>query len=82
MFLYLGGTTNVWSKDVLSIHDYVNFCQSEDNEELLKQSWLNGCVQNLTEEENIKSIILTTEGVYLSAISAATLRKRAVQGYE
>lgn len=76
MFLYVGGTTNIPLKEVISVHDRKNFIETE-NYAMLQNYISNGKVVMLTEMDKVKSIIVTFDELYLSAISASTLRKRA-----
>lgn len=76
MFLYVGGTTNILWEKIISVHDSKNFASNE-NHDMLQEYISRHKVVMLTEMDKVKSIITTVDEVYLSAISANTLRKRA-----
>lgn len=75
MFLYVGGITNILFKNIISIHDYENFIDC-DNVYILEQFNKNDIIW-LADEKDIKSIIFTDNKIYMSAISAVTLKKRS-----
>lgn len=75
MFLYVGGITNILFKNIISIHNYDNFIDS-DNVYILKQFNKNDIIW-LADKKDIKSIIFTNDKIYMSAISAVTLKKRS-----
>lgn len=75
MFLYVGGITNILSENIISIHDYNNFIKM-NNEYILKHFYNNDIIW-LADKKDIKSIIFTDNNIYMSAISALTLKKRS-----
>ncbi len=69
MFLHLGSGHSVRTKDIIAIFDYA-----------LLENGLSGrkivfCLED--GEDSAKSAVLTDKAVYLSAISALTLKKRS-----
>lgn len=75
MFLHLGADTVITIRDVISI-TYIKKSKSNINKEFLSNAYKNKKVIDIS-ENNPKSFIVTNSGVYLSAISSLTLKKRA-----
>ncbi len=75
MFLHLGSDWSVAMRDIISIHDYAIFAM-DGNQAYLKQLEQQGKVVNPLEKEP-KSVVVTGDKVYFSAISALTLKRRA-----
>ncbi len=75
MFLHLGADTVIPIRDVISI-TYIKKSKSNINKEFLSNAYKNKKVIDIS-ENNPKSFIVTNSGVYLSAISSLTLKKRA-----
>lgn len=77
MFIHLGGDTVIRSKDVIVILDR----QAKETSETTEK-FLNNCEQSEQAEEiskgMTKSIVITTDKVYLSPISSTTLKRRAL----
>lgn len=75
MFLHLGADTVVPLRDVIAITD-IKSVRSGVNEEFLRVMHEEKLIEDIS-EGNAKSFIVTDQKVFLSAISAATLKKRA-----
>lgn len=75
MFLHLGADTVVPLRDVISITD-IKLARSGINDDFLKLMREENMIDDVS-EGNAKSFVVTEKMVYLSAISAATLKKRA-----
>jgi len=75
MFLHLGADTVVPLRSVITITD-IKAVKSGINAEFLKVMHEEKMINDVA-EGNAKSFIVTDKTVYLSAISAATLKKRA-----
>ena len=75
MYLHLGGDAAVAEKDIISIHDYAIFHRTE-NREFMRQLEASGDLVQLADKEP-KSLVITVNKAYLSAISSVTLRRRA-----
>ena len=75
MFLHLGADTVVLLKNVIAIND-LKMVKSNINNEFLDNMRKGKQVIDVS-ERNAKSIVITDDGVYLSGISALTLKKRA-----
>ncbi|OIJ21926.1 DUF370 domain-containing protein [Anaerobacillus alkalidiazotrophicus] len=77
MFIHLGGETVIRSKDVIAILDRQVKETSETTEE-----FLSNCIEAEQVEEILKdmtkSIVITTDKIYLSPISSTTLKRRAL----
>ena len=82
MFLHLGNGVSVRTKDVIAIQSYALF-QDGPGGEFLAASRAEGKVVNTLDlgdddgNESIKSLIITTDKIYLSAISPLTLKRRS-----
>jgi hypothetical protein len=80
MFLHLGADTVVLLKNVVAIND-LKMVKSNINNEFLDNMRANKVVVDIS-DHNAKSIVITDEVVYLSAISSLTLKKRADNAFE
>lgn len=78
MFVHLGGNCLIKTEDVIGIFS-VKKC-SNDYFRYLKNRFNNFYeVEDLSEGNNIDSVILTEKKIYLSVISSSTLQKRINQ---
>ena len=75
MFLHLGGEVVVPIAQIVAIIDLEARDNSESTEEFLSVANDEGFMVHLSDNPN--SFVVTTEKIYLSPISALTLRKRA-----
>lgn len=75
MFLHLGADTVIPLRDVISITD-IRAVRSGINDEFLKLAQTENKIDDVS-EGNAKSFVVTEKTIYLSAISATTLKKRA-----
>lgn len=75
MFLHLGSDRVVPLKNIVAITD-MNVIKSGINHDFIKLKRNEKKVEDIS-EGNAKSFIITDTKVYLSAISAMTLKKRA-----
>ena len=79
MYLHLGTDTIIRTKDILGIFDLDSSTISKRTRDLLRRSEVEGRVVNVSGELP-KSFIVTTgesPAVYISQISAGTLKKRS-----
>lgn len=81
MYMHIGSATVVTTKDIIGIFD-IDYCTiSKRTREYLKKAQDAGRVVNVAEDLP-KSFVVCREGgddiVYISPISPATLRKRAL----
>ena len=76
MFTHLGGNTLVLSNRIVAIINAENSLGAHSTKEFLKNAQAKGFVERLNGED-FKAIIVSDEAVYLSPISAMTLKKRA-----
>jgi len=74
MFLHIGQEVSILAKDIVAIFDIKAEHQSESTKEFLRTAEDEGFVVYLTDKPN--SFVVTTNKIYLSPISTATLRKR------
>lgn len=77
MFLHLGNDISIRLREVISIHDYGIFRQGPNRDFWEKME--KGAIHALGEGQEKKSVILTKDRVYVSAISPLTLKRRAGQ---
>lgn len=75
MFLHLGADTAIPLKNVIAILDF-KFANSSVNEDFIKNKRKEDKIIDIS-AENAKTFIVTEKTIYLSAISATTLGKRA-----
>lgn len=82
MFLHLGRNVSVRVSDVVAIHDIRLFtAPGAPGCDLLAKGQESGSVVDAAREKETKSLIITEKIIYLSAISPATLMRRARQAY-
>ncbi len=74
MFLHLGAGYSVRTREIIAIFDYGIFDAGKKKLPPSEQEPVS-CLEE--GEENIKSVVLTDKGSYLSGISSLTLKKRA-----
>ncbi len=75
MFLHLGADTVIPLRDVIAITDIKTF-KSGINEDFLRVMQEEKLIEDIS-DGNAKSFVVTDKRVYLSAISASTLKKRS-----
>ncbi len=78
MFLHIGQEVSILIKDIVAIIDLKTKYNSQCTKEFLNVAAEEDFIVSLTTEPN--SFIVTTERIYLSPISAMTLKKRASDG--
>ncbi|WP_322972558.1 extracellular matrix regulator RemB [Pseudalkalibacillus salsuginis] len=76
LFIHLGENVVVQARDVVAIFDYEIAKGSEETKEFLDYHQRKDKLE-IINSELIKSIVLTTEEVYLSPLSSVTLKRRA-----
>lgn len=76
MFVHLGGDTLVSTKKIVIILNYENNNKANNIIEFTKKIQGKRTVKKL-EGDNLKSIVVTDNIIYLSPISSMTLKKRA-----
>ena len=78
MFVHLGGNCLIKTADIIGIFSAKEY--SKDFFKTLRNRFNNFCeIEDLSEGNNIDSIILTEKKIYLSVISSSTLQKRINQ---
>ncbi|MDQ0297622.1 molybdopterin/thiamine biosynthesis adenylyltransferase [Salibacterium salarium] len=75
MFIHLGGDTVIRSKDVITIVDQDTHDSSSITQQFLA-SREESDIERISSEQT-KSVVVTTEKIYLSPISTLTLKRRA-----
>ncbi|MFZ4454018.1 extracellular matrix regulator RemB [Salibacterium aidingense] len=75
MFIHLGGDTVIRSKDVITIVDQDTHDSSSITQQFLASRNEND-IERISAEQS-KSVVVTTEKIYLSPISTLTLKRRA-----
>lgn len=76
MYLHLGGDIVVPINEIIGIFDAKLMAQSPDNHRFLEIAHAQGRIRAKIPAEEQKSIVVTTTGVYTSAISSLTLTRR------
>ena len=74
MFIHIGNGNVIWSKDVIAIIDYQIISSSVIMGEMI-QAWKKE-KKIIGPISNAKSIIVTKNEVYYTAVSVSTLKKR------
>lgn len=75
MFLHIGQEHSILVRDIIAIIDLDTKNNSECTQEFLNTAEEEGFIVKLSKDPD--SFIVTNDKVYLSPISASTLRKRA-----
>lgn len=75
MFLHLGADTVIPLRDVIAITD-IKTVRSGINDDFLRVMREENMIEDIS-DGNAKSFVVTDKLVFLSAISAATLKKRS-----
>jgi hypothetical protein len=76
MFIHLGGEKVVRAREVIAIFDMSIEQSSKISKQYLNYNHKQGQVEKIGEEDS-KSLVVTTNQLYYSPISSATLKKRA-----
>ena len=76
MYLHLGNEIIVRKSDIIAIIDLVN-SRSSTNNNLIRIADIKGKIKKVSDNKNMKSLVVTDKKNYLSNISSATLWKRA-----
>ena len=77
MLLHLGGDVVIPKKEIIAIIDIKNKSKSKSTEEFLQTADEEGFIKHVAAPGKEKSFIITNKYIYLSPISASTLKKRA-----
>ncbi|HLR61195.1 MAG TPA: extracellular matrix/biofilm biosynthesis regulator RemA family protein [Lentibacillus sp.] len=75
MFIHIGNDNVIQSKDVISIIDHSVVTSSGIMEKMMENATKQHTLFGPTDE--IKSVVITRENIYYSALSVSTLKKRA-----
>ncbi|MDP4125558.1 MAG: DUF370 domain-containing protein [Bacillota bacterium] len=78
MYLHLGGDILVNQDRVVAIIDLETVKKGQINEKFLRKIKNDKTANYISEEGKEKTLIITTEGYYLSPISSTTLYKRSI----
>lgn len=85
MFIHIGDNVSVLSKEIIAILDMEVATTMKDSREFLKMCEEEDFIENIMPEEMPKTIVITEQRgrskVYLSPISAATIKKRFNMSY-
>ena len=84
MYLHLGEDTAVRADGIIGIFDIENTSVSKHTKEFLASAGKSGAVRNVSYEMPKSFIVCSEKGVktvYISPISAATLKKRGKAGF-
>ena len=78
MLLHIGADKSISKEQIIVILDQKTIKKSSINSEFLKKS-KKELIMDVQQTEDVKSVIITEEKIYLSAISSTTLKKRFAQ---
>lgn len=81
MFLHLGHNLSVRASEVVAIHDFALFAPGGVNRPLFERVQAEGRVADVTGGKRPRALVITTETVYISAISHTTLLRRTQNLY-
>ncbi|HLW61222.1 MAG TPA: DUF370 domain-containing protein [bacterium] len=76
MYLHLGGDVVVPIREIIGIFDSRLLEGNEDNQRFVEIARTQGRIRSEVPPEGRKAVVVTTSGVYTSAISSLTLQKR------
>ena len=76
MLLFIGGKTTISAEIIIAIVDYDYFSDGL-NKEYIDKEWQDKKVIDATDGSMKKSLIITSDKIYISSIAALTLKKRA-----
>ncbi len=76
MFLHLGNNITIPCKDIVALLDLSTASNSEKTREFLELARVEKRLEDSTDQQKAKTCVLTTDHVYFSSISTATLSKR------
>lgn len=75
MFVHIGNDNVIRSRDIVTIIEQDVISSSSIMEEMMRNGQKAGTVKG--SEKNAKSVVITTELIYYSTLSVATLKKRS-----
>lgn len=76
MYVHLGGEVVVAIPEIVGIFDARLIDGNEDNERFIELARVQGRIRAEISRQDCKAVVVTTGGVYQSAISSATLVRR------
>lgn len=76
MYLHIGGDMVIPKRDLVAVIDLVANGSAPDTKEFLELAASEKKLRNTKKNGKNKSCIITTDQIYLSTISAATITKR------
>jgi len=76
VYLHLGGDVVVSFQDIIGIFDARLLEENEDNQRFMDMARSHSRIRSEVAKDERKSVVVTTTGVYTSAISSLTLQKR------
>ena len=76
MYLHLGGDVVVPIQEIIGIFDSRLLEDNEDNQRFVESARIQGRIRSEVPPEDRKAVVVTTTGIYTSAISSLTLQKR------
>ena len=78
MYVHLGGEIVVPIQDIIGIFDTRIVADNDDNQRFLSNALANRRMMTEIPDRDRKSMVVTTHGVYWSAISSLTLVRRVM----
>ncbi|PTM56913.1 extracellular matrix regulator RemB [Desmospora activa] len=76
MFIHLGGNKMIRTSEVITILDAGSRVPLSTLQPFLEKAKEQGCLEEISAAEEIKSYVVTAEMIYASPISSLTLMKR------
>ncbi|HEY8528727.1 MAG TPA: extracellular matrix/biofilm biosynthesis regulator RemA family protein [Paenibacillaceae bacterium] len=78
MYIHLGGEKIIRASEIVAIFDISIERQAEDTGQFMEHCRKNKRMETIGDEEP-KSIVVTTDKVYYSPVSSATLKRRTTR---
>jgi len=79
VYLHIGGDVVVDTKSIVAVIDVSSPYQSDVNREFIQVAEIEGLLKPVALGYKTKSCVITSDKVFLSSISSATLRKRVME---
>ena len=76
MFLHLGEEKSISNKEIIGIFNYELVKKSKATKEFIDIMTVDGVLQKVSEDKEVKSFVVGNDKVFLSPISSVTLQNR------
>jgi len=76
VFLHLGEEKSISNKEIIGIFNYELVKKSKATKEFIDIMTVDGVLQKVSEDKEVKSFVVGNDKVFLSPISSVTLQNR------